>query len=372
MPVYAYKGKRGVSYYIVYSVNGKRRQETVGKDKKLAEAVLHKRLTEIAENKYLDIKREEKIKFEDFAEHYLEIYCKPNHRSFKFDINSIKTLKRFFINKYLYEVTSEDVEKFKAERIKEGVTAATVNRDLAWLKSMFNRAIEWGKTQNNPVRKVKLFKENNQRLRYLEKEEIIKLLDNCSKHLRPIVIVALHTGMRKGEILNLKWHDVDFKRDIIYLYQTKNNERREVTMNDIVKAELIKVRKHPESPYIFCNKDGKPYGNVRKSFFTALKNSGIVDFRFHDLRHTFASHLVMSGVDLNTVRELLGHKSMQMTLRYAHLSPDHKKRAVNILAQKFVKNELKNAGNLQEVGVLENKKEDSVLSQHIDNKKVIA
>jgi len=370
MPVYKYNGKRGTSYYIVYAVNGKRRQETIGKDKKLAEAVLHKRLTEIAENKYLDIKREEKITFEDFAQHYLEIYCKPNHRTFKFDINSIKTLKRFFAKKHLYEITSEDIEKFKAERIKDGVTVATVNRDLAWLKSMFNRAIEWGKTQDNPVRKVKLFKENNKRLRYLEKEEVVKLLANCSRHLRPIVIVALHTGMRKGEILNLKWHDVDFKRDIIYLYQTKNNERREVAMNEIVKTELIRVRKHPKSPYIFCNKDGKPYGNVRKSFFTALKKSGILDFRFHDLRHTFASQLVMSGVDLNTVRELLGHKSPQMTLRYAHLSPDHKKKAVNALVQKFVMSEPKNAGNLQEVMSSETNEKVPAMLQPIDNKDV--
>jgi len=101
------------------------------------------------------------------------------------------------------------------------------------------------------------------------------------------------------------------------------------------KTVLIKVRKHPESQYIFCDKSGKPFSDVRTSFFTAVEKSGIVNFRFHDLRHTFASQLVMSGVDLNTVRELLGHKSLKMTLRYSHLAPDHKKRAVDILVNRM-------------------------------------
>ncbi len=91
--------------------------------------------------------------------------------------------------------------------------------------------------------------------------------------------------------------------------------------------------KNPESQYVFCNKDGKPYGSVKKSFSTACGKAGIIDFRWHDLRHTFASQLVMSGVDLNTVRELLGHKSLTMTLRYSHLSPDHKQRAVDTLGK---------------------------------------
>jgi len=116
---------------------------------------------------------------------------------------------------------------------------------------------------------------------------------------------------------------------------TKNGEKREVPMNAIVQKAVIGVLKNPESQYVFCNKDGKPYANVRKSFFTACKKAGIISFRFHDLRHTFGSQLVMSGVDLNTVRELLGHKSLQMTLRYSHLSPDHKKRAVNVLGQRM-------------------------------------
>lgn len=369
MPVYEYKGKKGTTYYIVYSVDGRRKTETIGKDKKLAENVLHKRLTEIAENKYLDVKKEEKIWFEDFADQYLDFYCKPNNKTWETsDKIKIKNLKRYFSGKYLYEITPLDIEKYKSERIKK-VSTATVNRDLACLKSIFNRAIEWKKAKDNPVRLVKLFRENNQRLRYLEKEEIIKLLDNCHNYLKPIVIVALNTGMRRGEILKLKWHDIDFRRDIIYLHNTKNGEKREIPMNAEVRTTLIKVRKHPQSPYIFCNKTGNPFGDIKKSFLTALTNSGIINFHFHDLRHTFASQMVMSGVDLNTVRELMGHKSIQMTLRYSHLSPDHKKRAVDILGQNLHKPAPKNAGNLQEIINSENSLGFSS-SQFIDNKEV--
>ncbi|MDO8524919.1 MAG: site-specific integrase, partial [Candidatus Omnitrophota bacterium] len=227
-----------------------------------------------------------------------------------------------------------DVERFKIDRAKD-VKPATVNRSLAVLKSMFNRAIVWDKASNNPCKAVKLFKENNQRLRFLEQEEIPKLLSECCAHLKPIVVLAINTGMRKGEILRLKWHDIDFKRDIIHLYETKNGEKREVPLNAIAKRTLIAVPKHPDSSYIFCDKKGQSYGDIKKSFLTAIGKSGIIDFHFHDLRHTFASQLVMGGVDLNTVRELLGHKSLEMTLRYSHLSPDHKKRAVDVLSNRM-------------------------------------
>lgn len=98
---------------------------------------------------------------------------------------------------------------------------------------------------------------------------------------------------------------------------------------------MIITKKHPESPYVFCREDGKSYRDIRKSFFIALKKAGIINFRFHDLRHTFASQLAMSGVDLNTIRELMGHKTLRMTLRYSHLSLNHKKRAVDVLGQRM-------------------------------------
>jgi len=169
---------------------------------------------------------------------------------------------------------------------------------------------------------------------YLDKDEITRLLSVSSPRLKVIILVALGTGMRKSEILGLKWTDVDYEKGIVSLYVTKSGKSRYIPINESVREALLSVEKRPESLYIFHKKDGTPY-NCRKSFETALKQAGISGFRFHDLRHTFDSHLVMSGIDLNTVRELLGRKDIKMTLWYAHLSPDHKTRAVNVLGHKM-------------------------------------
>jgi len=328
--------KKGKNWYIDYYAHGRRRREKVGPHRKLAETVLQKRKVSIAEGKYLDIKKAHKIRFEHFAEDYFRLHSKLNKKpsAIKTDTSLLKTLKAYFGGRYLYTITPVFVEEYKSKR-SASVKPATVNKELACLKTLFNKAIQWGKCTENPVKKVKLLRENNQRLRYLEKEEIKKLLAVCFPHLKPIVTLALNTGMRKGEILKLKWHDIHIKSSLIYLTDTKNNEIRKVPINDIVRQTLVEIPKHPDSPYVFCNKNGKPYTDVKKSFFTAMKKSGIVDFRFHDLRHTFASHLVMAGIDIKTVQELMGHKSIEMTLRYSHLSPSHKQRAVDILGKKM-------------------------------------
>ena len=135
--------------------------------------------------------------------------------------------------------------------------------------------------------------------------------------------------MRKGELLSLQWPQVDFDLGIITLLDTKNNERRDIPMNETVKKTLEKIER--KGNHVFCNGDGETFGDVRRSFETALRRSGISDFRFHDLRHCFASNLVMEGVDIMTVKELMGHKTLDMTLRYSHLAPNHKTKAVNIL-----------------------------------------
>jgi len=122
----------------------------------------------------------------------------------------------------------------------------------------------------------------------------------------------------------------------VYLLDTKNSERREIAINDIVYRTLLAIIIIPDGSWVFCKKNGERYGNIRKAFEGAKKRAGIVDFKFHDLRHTFASHLVVAGVDLKTAQELLGHKSFEMTLRYAHLSPEHKKAALDILCKRMV------------------------------------
>ncbi len=326
--------KKGKNWYIDYYVHGRRKREKVGPNKRQALVVLQKRKVQVAERKFLDVQRHKKVKFEDMAKTYMEAYSRPNKRSWRRDETSLKNLISFFGGKYLHEIISLDIEKYRVKRLRV-VAPATVNRELACLKHMFNKAKEWGKASENPVLKVKLLKEENRRVRYLETEEIKALLDACSDHLKPIVITALNTGMRKGEILSLKWPDVDLRQKIIYIYNSKSGKSRKVDINDWLVQTLIKVRKHPESPYVFCNKDGKTYGDIRKSFDNAKRRAGIKDFRFHDLRHTFASHLVMAGVDLKTVQELLGHQTYQMTLRYSHLSTDHRRRAVNVFCRRM-------------------------------------
>ena len=337
--------RKGEDFYIDYYVHGKRKREKIGTSRTLAQNVLRKRKVEIAENKYLDIRKEQKVKLEDLGNLFLELHSKVNKKpsAYERDKNLIKKLCLSFGGRYLYSITPMMIEEYKTKRAEEGKKPATINRELACLKCMFNKAIEWGKAHDNPVRKVKLFKENNTRVRFLEKEEIDKLLANCSDHrsgnlpnyLKPAVVISLNTGLRRGELLNLKWKDIDVMRGLIYLYNTKNGERREAIMNDIVKKAFISIPKNPKSPYIFCDENGEPFYNLRKSFFTALEKSGIKDFHWHDLRHTFASHLVMSGVDLMTVKELMGHKSIEMTIRYSHLSQSHKQHAVDILGKRM-------------------------------------
>ncbi|MFH1800589.1 MAG: tyrosine-type recombinase/integrase [Candidatus Omnitrophota bacterium] len=337
MGIYQRKN-RGEDWYIdYYDAQGRRMRQKIGRSKKQAQAVLMKREVEVIENRHLDIKQLKKIRFKDFAGDYLELYAKPNKKSWeKTDKTILNRLMPPFGKRYLYEITPLMIERYREERLKT-VCKATVNRELACLKVMYSKAVEWGKATENPVKKVKFFKEDNRRLRFLSKEEIQILLGHCSPKLRAIVEVALNTGMRKGEIQGLKWEDVDYVNEVIALMQTKNDEKRYCPLNLNIRKALASIKRHSESSYVFCGEDGKPF-NFRKAFQTALKKSKIEDFRFHDLRHTFASHLAMSGVDLNTIRELLGHKSLEMTLRYSHLSQSHKNKAVALLGKNIVTN----------------------------------
>lgn len=171
-------------------------------------------------------------------------------------------------------------------------------------------------------------------MRYLEKSEVQKLLESSAPELKAIITLALNTGMRRGEIENLKWQDIDFEKGVICILEQKNGDKSYIPFNEPSMRVLMAIRQIVDSPYVFCKNNGQPY-NFRKSFETALKKSGILDVSFHTLRHSFASHLAMSGVDLNTIRELMRHKSLAMTQRYAHLSKDHKSRAVEVLASQM-------------------------------------
>jgi len=321
--------KKGKSWYIDYYVQGRRRREKVGPSKAQARVVLQKRKVEIAEGKFLDVQRHQKLKFEEMGKLFLENYSKPNKRSWRRNEEIVDHLVDFFKGRYLYEITPLDIEKYKRKR-REEVSPATVNRELSGLRNIYNRAIEWGMAEKNPVKGVKFFREDEGRLRFLEKEEIRGLYDACTAYLKPIVALAISTGMRKGEILSLKWPDFDFRRKIITILKTKGQKKREIPIGLGISKLLLRQKKNLHSPYIFCREDGRPVGSFKRAFKTALKKAGIRDFTFHDLRHTFASHLVMSGVDLKTVQEVMGHASFRTTLRYAHLAQSHKRKAMEI------------------------------------------
>ena len=188
-----------------------------------------------------------------------------------------------------------------------------------------------GYVKQNPAKPVKLLKEPPGRLRYLTLEELTRLLDTCAPHLKPIVVMAVHTGMRRREILSLRWSDVDLRQRIMTLTKTKNNERRILPINAQLAEVLRSIPRHVESPYVFCDRDGRPYERIDNGFRRACKRAGIGDCRFHDLRHTFASHLVMRGANLWSVQELLGHKTGKMTVRYTHLSTLHLQETVSLL-----------------------------------------
>ena len=322
--------QRGDNWYIDFTFKGQRIRESIGPSRKGAEKVIAKKKAEIAENKFLDKRKEpDPIRFYDFAKEYLQ-WAKVNKKpsSLRRTTSLMRQLSQEFEEKNLSEITPWQIEKYKAKR-KEQVKPATVNRELALLKHMFTKATEWSRVKESPAKKVRLLKGEVKRVRFLTPDQVQTVLSNCAAHLRPIVTVAVHTGMRKGEVLGLKRDHVNYEQGIISLFDTKNGERRDIPMNETVKATLKGVEN--ESLYFFCNEEGQPFGDVKKAFATALRKSGIVDFRFHDLRHTFASNLVMAGEDLNAVGELLGHKTPGMVKRYAHLSPTYKKKVVGTL-----------------------------------------
>ncbi len=208
------------------------------------------------------------------------------------------------------------------------VPMATVNRELGCLKHMFTMAIKWGKAAHNPVKGVKLFKEENITQRILSDAEINSLQSACPEHTRDMIILALNTGMRRGEILNLKWEQVNLKQGYIIVIKTKSGKQRTIPLN---RTALDMLRNRPKDGIFVYNNEGKPYGSVKKSLSTALRKLGLGHCRFHDLRHTFATRLVLAGVSLPVVKELLGHSTIEMTMRYAHPTPDSKRAAVDML-----------------------------------------
>lgn len=337
--------KRGNTWWIDLYVNGQRKRfSTRTSDKKKAEEIYARVLLRLNSQAQPEqpqsvepALKESSLTYEQFyRDHYLP-WCYKRQNFYNSKKYYLNVLPDWFKTLKLSDIGTKEVELLQSHFLQRHRTIATCNRYIAILQASMTKAQEWNMISEQrlkAIRKVKLLKGETKRLRYLSKEEIHQLLSACDSHLYPIVFTALNTGMRKSEILNLKWQNVDLKNGLILLDKTKNDERREIPMNDSLKALFRKLysNRRLDTDYVFVNPaTGKRYTELKRSFASACKKAGINDFHFHDLRHTFASHLVMAGVDLKTVQELLGHKSLTMTLRYAHLSNAHKKEAVKAL-----------------------------------------
>jgi len=253
-----------------------------------------------------------------------------------------------FFGKYqLDEISSAQIEKFKMKRqqtpTKNGSERrpATVNRELENLSRMFTLAIDMGLVQTNPCQKVQSLSEDNERNRYLSEAEEGRLLDVLQgrrEHLRSIVLIDLQTGLRKQELLSLRWQNVDFERDVIHVMnsrreRTKSGRSRSVPLTSIAREELLALHKESGwSEYVFVNsKTFKPLTDVKKAFTSALRKAGIEDFHFHDLRHTCATRLGDRGASAFEIAQIMGWSDIRMAMRYTHATGDGIRRAMQLL-----------------------------------------
>lgn len=336
--------KKGKNWYIDYYCKGRRVRKKIGPSKQLAELTLKDVQLKIAKGEYLGIYEEKKIRFNDYAREYLE-WSRTNKARSSYERDSFTVnvhLSVYFGSRWLFEIIPKMIEDYKTQRRKK-VKASTVNRELDTLKNMLRKAQEWDYIKVNPSSGVRKLKQPAYEPQYLGKEQVATLLEACQPHLYAFIATAVNTGMRKSELFHLEWSDVDFKKRTITIsnktdretgedWHTKNYEYRVVPMNEFLYRVLKQHPRHKSSPYVFSNPDGSRFHDIRAGFGTALREAGLDHIPIHALRHTFASNLVMSGVDIRTVQKLMGHKDIKTTMRYAHLAPAHLRAAVETLS----------------------------------------
>jgi integrase len=278
-------------------------------------------------------------KLADFIEKIFLPWSKANKRSWKHDEFRARTICEFFGGKTFREISPLLVEKFKRDR-RESITIrdtvrspASVNHELTLLSKIFNLAIDYKVTDTNPCTKVKKYTLDNKRYRYLLPEEEPALMDALTgprAHLKPVVTVALGTGMRLGEQLRLTWDRVDFSRRVLIVTKTKNGKDREIPMNPEVLKTLFALQSRSDGhEYVFVNqRTGTRIKEVKKGFGTALKIAGISGLVWHDLRATFGTRLGEAGFDAFTIAALMGHSQIQTTARYVRATERNKREAV--------------------------------------------
>ncbi len=336
--------KNGKYYFYDFVHEGKRyRKSCRTTDKKLAEQIeISVRNDVIKKGNSLPTNRNKNLLFKTAWEKYLDnIAGSDTGKTIERKIVAALHFLPFLENKRLSDISTLDIKNYQAERKIEilanpknnGKTEAeisfrSVNLEISILRHFFNFCIEHEYISQKPTIGVKRLNELT-RLKTLSDEDIKKLIAGATNKLtKDIISFLVFTGCRKGEALSLKWDDVDLKNGIIAVKGTKTKYDRHIPISDVLKSILNSIEKKDDCSYVF-NKNGAKIGDFKRSFHTACRNAGLKDLRIHDLRHVFASKMVMNGTSLYITGELLGHRTTQMTKRYSHLVPDTLKKAVN-------------------------------------------
>jgi len=335
--------KRGQAWWMNFTYKGKHyRKPTETNDKKLAEKIYYKIMTQIAEGKWLEKPIGSEKTVRELLDKYLKEHSARNKapRTHIRDKSLASHINRSFGDCLLTDLSPRAIAEYKVRRRDEGLAANTVNNELRLLGHAYNLAIrEWEWVEVNPVSRVSKERVNNQVERWLTHDEEQSLLVVSPLWLKEIIIFAINTGMRQSEILNLSWGKVDLFRKTLTILEQKNKGKDTLPLNNQV-LEVLKARhkvRSIKSSWVFFNKEGEAHdaSNLRRAFNIALVKAGIQKCRFHDLRHTFATRLVQSGVDLYKVQKLLRHKSPIMTQRYAHHYPESLRDGVETLDKNY-------------------------------------
>jgi len=330
------------SWWIDYRVDGKRYRKRIGKSKQIAQLALADIEVKIAKKRagffILDKKLSEYIP--QFLS-YIRVHVKPS--TAKRYVQIIGHLSSFLDTledppTKLSQITPPIVEQYKLHRLGF-VKPQTINYELTCLHHFFRYALEMKYIQSNPTQDIKKIRKPTRKApRFLTKEEIVSLLKECDTRLSNIVTILLNTGMRWGELCNLEWDDIDWNEKQIHIrikedWSPKGGERK-IPMNEVVIKLLKNITKG--NKWIFTTRTGSQirHSHTWEKFKKVCRKAGLDNVTLHVLRHTFASHLVMAGVDLASVSKLLGHKDISTTMIYSHLSPDHLRQAVERLALK--------------------------------------
>jgi len=328
--------KRNGNFYLDFYFRGRRVREKVGSSKGAAVRARSVREGEILQGRFRIVPKRGAPTFEILADKYSSLVS-IHKRGHHVERYILKTLKAHFGRYRVSDLTVEDAEKYKTKRSRS-VRPATVNRGLTLAKHMLAKAVEWKMIADNPFRGVRNLEVPKRDERVLSTGEEIKLLAACdrvrSRLLRPLVVLALNTGMRRGELLGLEWSRVDLDRRMIRILNAKSEAgKRDIPMNATVHSLLSDLAKRATSPLVFPSnrKPGEKLLDLKKGFKKAVQLAGISHIRFHDMRHSFATRLIRAGVDIITVQKLLGHSKITMTERYAHSLADVKMAAVTKL-----------------------------------------